>query len=445
MRIALNLFVGLWCTGAAFAQTTLGADDARLTAARLLSAGHPRAAVDITTVLIRRDPSDAPTLIVHAQALRIMKDYDAAQNAGRHAWRAADNEFEKYGAAMAMAQALSSNGKKTRAQIWLRRAVNIAPNDRMRARAARDYQFVRKINPWSVQFSFGITPTNNVNNAPRDNTIVLGGLVFSDPSAVPISGFEVESGVTLRYNYNQTQSSRNFAAVRWTESNVVFTDDAVPAGLDASDFSFRRLETQFGRDFIKGEGKPRQTVSVSFGRLWTGGSTLADEVRLSWKQVYKRPQNRGFAWTAEVGYSDRKDNATRSGVTSSLRGQWSRPLANGDRISWDAGIGRSDTESAAITHSSLSLGAQYSFGTPVMGAQAHVALSNQYRAYDDPLYGPDPRSDVKLSISGSFLFVDFDTYGFAPKLTLEASQTNSNVTRFETRNFGLNIGFQSLF
>lgn len=445
MRIGFGLLLWLFCAGAALAQATLAPDDARLAAAKLLSAGHPQAAFDITTVLIRRDPGDAASLIVHAQALRTLKNYGGAQAAGRQAWRAADTKFEKYGAALAVAQALSSDDRKTRAQFWLRRAAQVAPTERMRARAVRDYRFVRTTNPWSVNFSFGINPSNNVNNAPRDNTLVLGGLIFTDTSAVPISGFEIQSDALLRYNFSEEQKSRYYISLRLTESHVVFTDDTIPVGADASDFSFRRLETQLGRDFIAGPGKPRQTVSVSVGRLWTGGSVLADELRFSWSQMYKRPKNRDFTWVAEIGYSDRKDNSIRSGVTATLRGKWSRSLASGDRLSWDAAIGRSDTDSASNTHSNLSLGVQYTLAKPVLGAQVHLALSNQFSRYDDPLYGPAPRSDEKTSISGSLLFVDFDTYGFAPKLTLEASQTNSNVTRFETRNFGLNIGFQSLF
>ena len=81
----------------------------------------------------------------------------------------------------------------------------------------------------------------------------------------------------------------------------------------------------------------------------------------------------------------------------------------------------------------------------MLGAQALISIDGEVRRYDDPLYAPQARRDVKATVSGSLLFVDFDTYGFAPKLTLEASRTNSNITRFETKNFGLNIGFQSLF
>ncbi len=190
---------------------------------------------------------------------------------------------------------------------------------------------------------------------------------------------------------------------------------------------------------------PRQTVSVSYGRLWSANDPLSDEIKLNWRQTYARPENRLFSWHAGLGYSDRKDSAVRSGVTASLGAQWARPLANGDRLSWNAEIGRTDTDSRAITHNAMSLGVQYSFSQPVLGAQAQISLSAQAKRYDDALYGPEARADLGATFSTSLLFVDFDTYGFAPKLTLEARKTTSNVNRFETQNFGLSMGFQSVF
>ncbi|APE42916.1 hypothetical protein BOO69_05370 [Sulfitobacter alexandrii] len=444
-RLVLSGILGLVLASAGGAQTTLDPDEARLAAARLLSTGQARAAAEITTVLIARDPQDAPSLIVHAHALRVLERYGPAQRAARDAWRATERDIEKYGAALAMAQALSSDGKKTRAQFWLRRAADVAPTARMRNRAVRDYQFVRTTNPWSVDVSFGINPSDNVNNAPRDNTFVLGGLIFTNPAAVPISGFSVTSDTTLRYNFGVTTTHRNFAALRWTESHVVFTDDNVPAGVDASDYAFRKLQARVGRDWTTGPDAPRQTIAFSFGQLWSGDRQFADEYEIEWRQAFQRDAGRSFAWEARLGHSDRKDAAIRSNNTYALGGRWSRPVATGDRLSWDARISRTDSDSRAIAHTRLDAGLQYAFSQPFMGAQALLSVSGELRQYDDPLYTPEARRDIKATVSGSLLFVDFDTYGFAPKLTLEASRTNSNVSRFETRNFGLNIGFQSLF
>ena len=249
----------------------------------------------------------------------------------------------------------------------------------------------------------------------------------------------------LRYNFAEQTTKRNFVSLLWSESHVVFSDSDAPAGVDEAEFSYRKIETTFGRDFITGPGKPRQTVSLRFGQIWSVGSTPAHEVRLDWRQIYDRPQGRQFAWDASLGYSDRKDSDLRSGVTGTLGAQWSRPLQSGSRLGWQAEIGRTDTDSRALTHTRLNFGVQYTHAEPILGAVAQVGMAAELRRYDDPLYGPEARRDARGTLSASLLFVDFDTYGFAPKLTLEASQTDSNISRFETQNLGLQIGFQSLF
>jgi hypothetical protein len=198
--------------GSSAAQSTLAPDEARMTAAQLLARGQAQAAVDITDMLIRRDPEDATSLILNAHARRTLGDARNARRAARQGYQASDRPVERYGAAMAMAQALSSDGAKTRAQFWLRRAAHVAPDEQTRARAIRDYRYVSMTNPWSVDLSFSIDPSDNVNGAPSDNTFVLGGLIFTNPAAVPISGFVLRQNTSLRYNFDISQTRRSFAA-----------------------------------------------------------------------------------------------------------------------------------------------------------------------------------------------------------------------------------------
>jgi len=444
-KLALAAAMSLTVGGHGAAQSTLEPEAARLTAAQLLSRGHAQAAAQITDVLVLRDPKDSTSLILNAHARRTMGDNTRARQAARQGWQTADRPVERYGAAMAMAQALSSDGAKTRAQFWLRRAAHVAPDARTRARAIRDYRYVSTTNPWSVNLSFSFDPSDNVNGAPSDNTFVLGGLIFTNPTAVPISGVVLRQNTALRYNFGISSTERNFVALNWTESHTVFTDNDVPLGVSASDFAFRRVQAQFGRDFTTGPEAPRQTLSLSIGRLWSANDPLADEVKVDWRQTYARPEQRLFSWNAGFGYSHRKDSDLRSGVTATLGSYWARPTASGGRLSWNAEVGRTDTDSRALTHTTLSAGVQYTFAEQVLGATAQIALNAQAKQYDDPLYGPDPRADLGAVVSTSLVFTDFDTYGFAPKLTFEARKTNSNITRFETENFGLNMGFQSLF
>lgn len=445
-RVAvLALALALTGGGHGAAQSTLAPEEARLKAAQMLAGGQAKLAADITDVLILRDPGDGPSLILNAHAKRTLGDMDGAQEAARRGWQASTRPVERYGAAMAMAQALASDGAKTRAQFWLRRAAHEAPDDRTRARAIRDYRYVARTNPWSIHLSFSITPSDNVNGAPSDNTFVLGGLIFTNPAAVPIDGAVLRQDLRLRYNFDASQTRRSFAALNWTESHTVFTDDDVPAGVQESDFAFRRLQLQIGQDFTAGPEAPRNTLALSIGRLWSGEAPLADELRLNWRQARALSPVQMFSWNAGLGYAHRKDADSRSGFTATLGTDWARVLDGGARLAWSAELGRTETDSAALTHDALTLGVQYTFGQPILGATTQVSLAAEAKAYDDPLYGAEPRADLGAVLSTSLLFSNFDSYGFAPKLTFEARRTTSNVSRFETESFGVNMGFQSLF
>ena len=74
---------------------------------------------------------------------------------------------------MLMAQAQSSSGRKTLAQYWLRRAVEVAPTPATEARAIRDFKYLRATNPWSTRISFSITPDSNVNDGSANETSFL--------------------------------------------------------------------------------------------------------------------------------------------------------------------------------------------------------------------------------------------------------------------------------
>jgi hypothetical protein len=270
-------------------------------------------------------------------------------------------------------------------------------------------------------------------------------LQFIDPTAVPLEGIEFLLRSQVRRNFNVTRTQRDFVAFGWDSTHVLLTDDDVPEGVSASDFTYQQLEARIGRDFAGGPDKPRQTLSLGYARVWYGGEHLADDIEIEWDQFQLRSPDRSFAWGASLAYSDRKDSDLRSGTRAGADARWSRQLQGGGILTWSVELMRTDTDSAALTHTRLELGARYIFAQPVMGARASLGLTGLARQYDDPLYGPDPRADQGATFEASLLFLDFDTHGFAPKLTFQANRVQSNVSRFETRNLGLSIGFQSVF
>lgn len=441
LPLALACGLGLPATP----KTALSPKEARVAAARMVEAGQPGAALEILDVLVARDAEDAASHILIAHAQRMRGNHRAAYDASRTGWRTASSDLEHYGAALAAAQALSQMNRKSQAQLWLRRAAEVAPTEDLKARAMRDYRYVRMINPFSIHLSFSINPNDNVNNAPINNTMVVGGLVFEDKTLIPLSGIEFESGIKLRYNYNITQTRRDFVTLGYTGTDVVITDDDKPDGVKNSDFRYRRIEAAIGRDFQSSATAPRRTVVATFGRIWYGGVHLSDQAEVAFSESYRLDRDRGLTWYASLGYTDRKDNSKRSGTTARIGSTWSKGLADGSLVKVTGRLHRTDTDSKALTHTGGEVTATYRLGWLALGAETEFSVTGDYAFYDDAVYGAEAREDKGITVSTSFLLKDFDTHGFAPKVTLRASRTNSNIERFKTESIGLNIGFESVF
>lgn len=446
LKTPLAFALGAWLAMApapSVAQTALSPDAARDAAAGFLMTGRVDEAQDILDLLLARDPNDAKTLILSAHALRVTAQFQAAQQAAEQAWNAAETDQDRYDAAIAMAQALSSDNQKARAQIWLRRASHIAPSDMARDRAARDFQYVRSKTPFSANLSFGLSPSNNVNGAPRDNSFTVGDLVFVNTAAVPLSGVTINTGAHFRYNFAMDERRKDYVALGLAQSQVVFTEDTLPAGVDASDFKQQTLTATLGRDFSTETS--RNSVALSTERLWYGGAHLYDELRLNYSQFRPLTDTTALQWSGRLAYTDRKDLARRSGVTGHAAATWINARQSGATLSFGGGLKRVLTDSASLTHTRANLGVGYTLARPVLGAQARVDFDAAFRWDDDLFYGAVARNDTSLTLSTSFLFKDFDIYGFAPKVSFNANRTHSNVTLFDAQTLGVSFGVQSLF
>ena len=127
--------------------------------AKALDAGHPETALELTSALLQRDADDVQALLIRSRAARDSGDFTLARDMAGRAWSLSGTDPEaRYAAALATAQALSSQGKRTRAQIWLRRAAQIAPTEQARQMAVRDFRYVRSRNCWATDLTFGIGP-----------------------------------------------------------------------------------------------------------------------------------------------------------------------------------------------------------------------------------------------------------------------------------------------
>ncbi|MCG6904433.1 MAG: hypothetical protein LJE68_17320, partial [Rhodobacter sp.] len=273
--------------GAAFACTAaiadpapieLTPDEAYLAAVYNMQQGREALSYSLADALLQRNPGDFRTLVLKSQAALSTNRLPEAVAAGQLAWRAASDGSEKYTAAMVTAQALNAEGKKTRAQLWLRRATDVAPDAGARALATRDFRFVRAQNPWLTQLSFNISPTDNVNNGSiRDS---VRAWVYGVPidfvlsgAAQALEGVEYSTGIATRYRFAQGGHHAHDLVMQFNHRTYSLTADAKAQapGVSGSDFAFTQAALAYVYQRRPEHGLGPYSLNVTAGQTWYGG------------------------------------------------------------------------------------------------------------------------------------------------------------------------------
>lgn len=443
------LCVLAWLTSAphAAAETRLDIPEARRLAIGLAQAGQARAAREVARVLLQRDPEDVTALIVLARAERDLGHFGAAQAAGRRAYRLAAPGNERFTAAMATAQALSSDGRRTWAQLWLRRAVEDAPDDLRRAVAARDFAYVRSRNPLTLQFGFGLAPSSNVNGGPTTNTLVIGGIEFVDPDAVPLPGLVATLDLGAGYIIDLAPGQILTFGLRGQLQDVALSDDAKDKAPDAegSDYAQDVLAARIGWALSPAHGRSRTMIDLEFGREWSGREALADTVELSLRHERMLSPSDRLGFTLAGDHVTRLDASLRSSDGVRVGVDWMHILPSKDLAAVSLTLERVMSDAASIAHRSVDVRFSYARAEPVLGMALAGYLTLGARHDDEPLYSAEPRKDTSLELGVTATMLNLDYMGFAPEVGLVRSRTWSNVSLNDTEETQLRVGIRSSF
>ncbi|KGB83517.1 hypothetical protein JT55_01760 [Rhodovulum sp. NI22] len=456
MRFARPLRLAWLCAGLlltalpAVAQTavTLRPDQMRAAVGLALEQRDDATALRLAEALLQRDPQDVFALIAKSRAARNLGQYDTARAAGRAAWQLAETENDRYFAALSVAQALSSAGARTRAQLWLRRAAQVAPSDTARALAVRDFRYVRGRNPWSTQLSFGITPSSNVNNGSKSDTIDIGGLSFIlSGDARALSGIEYRFGLQSEYRRRVQERTWLFVSGALDTKSYSLSSEARAQApdLDSGDLAYQEAQLTFGGTTFVSRATGPTTLSTTFGKAWSGGAHLADYLRLQAQQGVRLGQTGRLRFSLSAEEQWRKDYSINDSTTWTAEAAWSRRLPGGGGLQLGLGLRDAQSDGPAIAHDARIATVTYNHGKPVVGAWLGVSLSYEARQYDQPLYGTSARADDKTTLRLTAFFAERDYYGFAPEIALKASRNLSNVSLYENEEYGVSIGVRSAF
>lgn len=451
LRYILASFSGAICvilSSAASAQTDVSVAEAQRLAYGLLERGQYGAALELVETLQQDGRNQTAVAdIARSRALRGLNRPQEAVQVGRRAFRLANTPTEKFLAARSVAQAYSTGENRTMAQVWLRLESQYAPDESAHALNRRDFDYVRTRNPISLAFDLTVQPTDNINNAPTDNTITFLGITFSDPTLFPISGTNIQTETNLSYRLPATATRFSELRISHYGRRVILGNeaDAIDPDLTTSDLSQDRISIAWGNNFRRADSNWVIDTTIAAYADWAAGAHIQNG--LSVDVGYRLPVTQGQSLRIGGGLDSaaRLDNALRSFDSWSAQIGWSGAFDGVGQLELAASFRDIRSESFAVAREQWGLSAVYALPIAVLTADLSIIARYGEAQYDKPLFGPDPRFDQTFSGTLAASLPQAEVFGFIPVVEFTHEQVTSNVTRFETDTTHIGFSIRSSF
>jgi hypothetical protein len=198
------------------------------------------------------------------------------RQAAARAWRLSADGEGRYEAARLAAAAALAEERPLLAGLWLRLALASAPSEEAAARTAAQAQAVRRLSPWSVDLSFGVAPSDNVNGGSNVSIYIIDGSPFPvvlSADARALSGWTASTDLTFTRTLAENERERtrlsfnlNGRAVALSEeARELIDEDRQNSDLTGADFASAGAGVRLRRDAVTGLGL--------LGPSWSWGRT----------------------------------------------------------------------------------------------------------------------------------------------------------------------------
>ena len=448
MRRALAALaaLALWAGAGAAEPVRLTADQMRDFGAAALMRGYADQALQIAEALLLRDPGDSLALTLKAQAHRLRGELAESEAAARAAWASADTEAERFGAATALAQALSLQDHRTRAQYWLRQAVEHAPNPGARAQALQDFAYVRDQNPLSLQVEGAIRPSNNVNGGARDPLFEYQGIPFIlSGDALALSGQTWALGLQGAYRLADDGRVRQDLIFAASQQGVFLSEEARLQAPKAEngDYALGNVEAGWRRRAALPAGS--LTTEAKLGHSWYGGADLSNSFSLGLSLERPASESRQMTYGVTLVRQDRLDRPISSSTELGFAASIMTRGPGGDAWQLGLDLARIGSDDIGIDHAEAGVKLGWQAAEPVAGISLAASLGLQWSDYAASPYTADGRQDLRLAASLAATLDKVSYLGFSPVLSLDLSRNESNVALYDSETIGLSLTVKSRF
>ena len=423
-------------------------------AAQALLAGETALALQIAEAVLTQRPDDRTALIVVAAAAPRLGEPAKGRRAGARAWALSQTDAQKYEAARLTALAAANEERFTLSTLWLRRALTVAPNDAARAQTLQDARAVTRRNPWSTRLSFSLVPSNNVNGGAEDEASTAPGNPTGTLSedALALAGWRATLLFGVQYRLQETQRSRTTAGFQLQSARVRITDDTqIPDEAFAT--NYYDLSLRHDRALENGTLTLRASRGLfEYRDLDLGTQTTDYEKYDIWRLGVDRrvPLNERTQLTLSAGREWLDYLAPGIGevdrVIASVGATY--VLESRDRVSGTLTFVDNEGDSVNYTSQDFTFSGSYSWAEPIGPVSLTLGGGLRWSDYPDyrlltPVTGG--RQDTTVFANASIGFPNVSYAGFTPGLRLDASTTDSNVSRFDRTTFSAGLTISSQF
>ncbi|WP_164659942.1 M48 family metallopeptidase [Tropicibacter sp. Alg240-R139] len=435
---------------------TLTLDQAYQAAIEALRIGQPDVTVALTHGLLQASPKNPVLHYLQATAYARMNEPEEGRQAATLAYRNSKQQEALFQSAQLAARLSLQAGRPTMAQFWLRRTAVHAPNEKAKELIAADYKQLRRINPWAFRIRAEIKPTDNVNNGADTALQIIDGVPVVGQlsgSAQALSGVFGIVDVTSAYRLRQSADSMTSVGGRLYVQRVSLSSEAKALAPDitGSQFASTYGEISVRHAMIVGpaENLGSAAVDVATGTSWFGGERSYNFARLGGERTWRMAGGAQLRLNAMVETRFAERYGTNDANIVGIGAQYLRPVGQGNRISVSMAYRDSRARWFTGTYRAASVRVAYDLGQAIGPAKLSAGLVLGYSDYPEYAVSifavPGGRQDTSIYGDLSLFFDKYDYAGFAPMLRVRTGKKDSNVSRFDIREFSVSLGIESKF
>lgn len=449
--------------GAAVAQMTLTPDQMRAAAVAALQAGDLPAADAMSRALLQRDPADQVALGLQTQLAMGAGDLGAARSAALALWRSSDDAATRHDAARLIAWADLQSGHPLLSQLWLRRAMTVAPDREALRQTVADFRAVRDASPLAVRFGLSVSPSDNATGGTTAGVIEINGdPLYLGPfplSPAPIdqaySGISYAPSLHLTWRAGRTETAATDLWLLLQGRGVILSDEAKEA-LEGEEYDgeqiiaqdFSHIQLLLGVDHRRAAANGAQNWTAYVGRTWPRGEPGENLLNLGYSRTFTLGDTQAIVLGGNLEWRFDIDDPERDQMRQTLRAASIREIFGSWQLRYDLNLTRSVsdyygnafdrvTTSSALTPDRFIPGVDVTFRWSMM--------ATQFDSYEFLAPVPGGRLDRQARLGVDLTFDRYSWAGFSPTVSIEAQRTTSNVNQFESEGLSVNFGLESTF